>query len=179
MEKTRLFSLIIFLSFFIGLLTFSSVKDSNIDGFKSFKIFENQKTHKHALFYLIYNGSARKFDSKAFQLNSRKVHLENNKSHIVHAHKKGVTWNKFLKTIHINKNSTSRDLCIETIRFQSCNVTISLNGETISDLNVEINQGDNLVIVINSENKKQIKERYSDYLLPNPYIPTKNSGKSI
>lgn len=105
--------------------------------------------HAHALFFVEVNGSELNLSTREYQLQSPYVHLENGRSHTVHKHAENVTWRYFLNTIDISLEQSGSETCLKTIDTETCgNLTVSLNGNTDTVLEKEIQQGDNLAIVL-------------------------------
>ncbi|MFQ3275141.1 MAG: hypothetical protein ACI9SF_000283 [Candidatus Nanohaloarchaea archaeon] len=168
METYEIAATVILLSAGIGLLTsigFSQPVDDQTD---------TQETHEHALFHVVINGSERDFTDQKFQLNSQAVHLENNKSDIVHKHRTGVQWSQFLDTINTTywRSNSTGNLCVSIYSETDCGSgAVYLNGEKTEDLNQEIFQGDSLLIVLNTENQTAVVNEYTRQQLPPEYKP--------
>jgi hypothetical protein len=135
--------------------------------------------HEHALFYVVINNTELSFLENRYQLATGYVHLENNNSHIVHKHAKGVTWNAFLQTVDTDINTTENGYC-GSIKNQSyCGEgAVSLNGQLNGSLDKEISQGDKLVIVL-QENWKKVLEEYNSKQLPRAYKPEGRRGRRL
>jgi hypothetical protein len=134
--------------------------------------------HEHALFYVVSNDTEFSFLEPRYQLAESYVHLEANRSHIVHKHAKGVTWNDFLDTLNASVNRTEEGVCADIKNTSYCGEgAVSLNGQNIS-LDKEIMQGDKLVIVL-QENPEQILENYDSKQLPRPYKPEETRGRRL
>ncbi len=136
--------------------------------------------HKHALFHVVVNGSELSFTNKKFQLNSEYAHLENNESSIVHTHAKGVTWKNFLNTINTSiRKSNASEICLDIYEKTWCGTGKAvLNGEE-TNLSAEIGQGDNFLVILNTENSAQITEEYMREQLPRQYKPEEKTGRRI
>jgi hypothetical protein len=118
--------------------------------------------HEHALFYLNVNGSEQNFTQREYQLQSRYVHLENFKPHIVHKHSENVTWGMFLDTIDVNVSEG----CVKFKGREECgDLSVVLNGKE-ANLSQKIIQGDNLAILLDSGN---LSEMYMRKELPEDY----------
>lgn len=138
---------------------------------------EYGSTHEHALFYVVVNGTELSFREAKYQLNSRYVHIENNRSHIIHKHAKGVTWNYFLDTINVSVNQTGENLCVSLPDKKYCGEgRIAL--EDGSNLTAEIQQGDNLVIVLQGDVNATVEE-YIDRQLPPMFKPQSSRGYGV
>ena len=120
--------------------------------------------HEHAQFFLNVNGSEEEFADRKYQLQSRYVHLENFKPHIVHKHSENVTWIYFLETINVEAG----EKCVKFKGNEQCgNVSITLNGEEVDSLDQEIQQGDKLAII--TPPNTTIAEKYREKELPDDY----------
>lgn len=132
---------------------------------------QEQEVHQHAMFFINANGTELDLRAERFQLQNRAVHLENNRSHIVHKHEEGVTWGQFMDTVNIQVNRTGDKECLEMPRNRFCgNMTLMLNGEDYRPQK-EIEQGDNFAIVIGN-NTLETAEAYMELELPREF--TKN-----
>lgn len=137
-------------------------------------------THDHALFHVVVNGSEKDFTAGKFQFNSRYVHLENNKSDILHKHATGVTWKIFLDTLNISTSTGGNQTCIEIYGNRSCGTgSVVLNGEFNASLDQEISQGDNLLIILDTEDWRNVSKRYMEKRLPEDYRPQSRDGRSL
>lgn len=135
--------------------------------------------HDHALFHVVVNGSERDFTDKKFQLNSRYVHLENNKSDIVHKHATGVTWGMFFQTINLSTSTENKSLCLDIQGNRSCGSgSVVLNGDFNPSLDQEISQGDNFLVILDTEEQRELSEEYMRKQLPEYYRP-QSRGRSI
>lgn len=133
---------------------------------------QQQEVHGHAMFFIYANGTELSLKAERFQLQSKEVHLENNRSHIVHKHKEGVTWKHFLNTVNIEINKTEANECLEMPKNRFCgNMTVMLNGKEYRP-GKEIQQGDNLAIVF-GENATQKAKAYMELDLPDAYKPVR------
>jgi hypothetical protein len=136
--------------------------------------------HEHASFYVVVNGSEKDFTDEKFQFNSRYVHLENNKSNIVHKHAEGLTWEMFFQTINLSASTEDEELCLEIYGNSSCgNGSVVLNGELNASMDQEISQGDSLLIILDTKNWRDISEEYMRKQLPEDYQPQDRRGRSI
>ena len=134
--------------------------------------------HEHALFYVVVNDTELSFKEPRYQLAASYVHLENNRSDIVHKHAQGVTWSKFLETINASVNQTEEGVCAEIKNTSYCGEgAVSLNGDSMN-LGEEIQQGDKLVIVL-QEDYEQVLENYNSKQLPRAYKPEETRGRRI
>lgn len=132
------------------------------------KNFQKREVHEHALFFIEINGTPKDLTAERFQLQDKDVHLENNRSHIVHKHAPGVTWGDFLETENISIQKVENQTCLQMPENRYCgNTTILLNGKHFSE-NREINQGDNLAIVMGNHTERKA-EAYMDLTLPEAY----------
>ncbi len=127
--------------------------------------------HEHALFYVVVNGTELDFSGEKFQLNSRYVHLENGRSHIVHKHAEGVTWKMFLETINTSIRETNESrYCINIYNQSHCGSgEIYVGG---GDLNSTIDQDEKLILVL-GENASEVISEYRGRKLPRDYRPRK------
>lgn len=129
---------------------------------------EQEQTHEHAMFFMEVNKTPLNLRADRFQLQARDVHLEANRSRIVHKHAEGVTWGRFLETVNISVNNTGDQTCIQMPRQEFCgNTTVLLNGEEF-DRAKEIDQGDKLAVVQGS-NPKERAEAYMELGMPTQY----------
>lgn len=141
-----------------------------------------EEVHEHALFHVIVNGSEVDFRKDRFQLNARDVHLENNKSDIVHKHQSEVTWNRFLNTINTTywRSNATGNLCLKVYNSERCgDGEIYLNGEKNQSLGQEMFQDDHLIIVLDTENPEQVVEEYMTQQLPPAYRPQSTRGQQV
>ncbi|MFB6203422.1 MAG: hypothetical protein ABEK01_02930 [Candidatus Nanohaloarchaea archaeon] len=136
--------------------------------------------HRHALFYVVYNGSELNFTSERFQLNSGAVHLENGRNHIVHAHRRDVSWRRFLKTLNIGLQRNGSELCMQVYQREFCGKgRVVLNGKVSPDLDQNIEQGDNFLIIIQDREMKAKIRDYMERQLPRQYIPESMRGMRV
>lgn len=136
--------------------------------------------HGHAYFHVMVNGSERNFTQERFQLNSRYVHLENNRSDIVHKHATGVTWKMFFQTINLSTSRENGELCLNIYEETRCGKgSVILNGEFNASLNQEISQDDNLLIILDTEEWRNVADEYMNKELPEEYRPRSWRGRSI
>lgn len=126
---------------------------------------EYGSAHGHALFYVVVNGTELDFSGEKYQLNSRYVHLEGDRSGIVHKHAQGVTWDRFLETINVSINSTAEKVCLSRPGEQYCGEG-HVAVEDGKNLSMEIQQGDNLVVVIGGEVDQTVEEYLQERLPP-------------
>jgi hypothetical protein len=125
---------------------------------------EYGSAHAHALFYVVVNGTELDFSGDKYQLNSRYVHLEGNRSDVVHKHAEGVTWNRFLETVNVSVNSTGEQVCLSRSGEKYCDKgRVAIEGG--KNLSAEIQQGDNIVVVIGGEVERTVEE-YLERELP-------------
>lgn len=137
--------------------------------------------HEHALFHIVVNGTERDFTADRFQLQSDYVHLENNKSDIVHKHAEGVKWKDFFQTINTTVERKQKgELCVSIYGEKKCGTgKVVLNGESGANLTAEIHQNDNFLIVLNTDNLSQLVEDYMNQGLSELYKPSERRGKRI
>lgn len=137
-----------------------------------------QPDHEHALFHVIVDGEEMSFLGQEYQLNRRDVHLEGNRSDIVHKHYSGVTWKTFMDSINVSASVNGSEVCLEAKNVSRCDTgNFSLNGEP-ADLTKEIEQGDNLVIVL-GENSSVLAREYLDKEVPEIYQDPGRRGRQI
>lgn len=142
----------------------------------------SERVHAHAMIHVIVNGSELDFTADRFQLNARDVHLENNKSHIVHKHRSGVTWQRFFNTINTTywRSNATGNLCLDIYNSERCgDGAVYLNGEKVENLTQEITQNDHVVIVLDTDNREQVLEEYFKKQLPQAYKPQESRGKRV
>lgn len=164
-------AVVIFVSAVVGaVLAFSSSEVENPD-----------EVHQHAKFAVVTNGSNADMTSQKFQLNAEDVHLEGNRSHIVHKHAEGVTWARFLQTIPVEVgNSTASRLCVEVSRQETCgDGAVVLNGETSPNLSTGISQGDTLLVIVSTDGWGQISKDFRESELPEAYRPFWLNGREV
>lgn len=135
-------------------------------------IVDNQlnedRVHQHALLFINVNGTELDLTADRFQLQDKDVHLENNRSNIVHKHAEDITWGDFLDTVNITVEQKEDQSCISMPKDNYCgNMTVMLNGEEF-DSEKEIQQGDKLAIILGN-NTQQKANRYMEFSLPKPY----------
>lgn len=137
-------------------------------------------THEHALFFVVMNGTELSFLEQEYQVAARHVHLENNRSRIVHKHREGVTWQEFLDTLNASvekKNNTT--YCGEFKNQSYCGeAAVKLNGENVSNLEKEIQQDDKLVIILQPDHEEWLK-KYENAQLPPAYSPREITGRQL
>ncbi len=145
------------------------------------RTLELGSAHEHALFWIVENGTEKDLTSQKFQLNSRYVHLENNKSQIVHKHAEGVTWRDYLNTINTTVNNTGEnEVCFSVFGNRSCGEGGAyLNGKRLESFDQEIRQGDNFLIILGTEEWRQRAARYMQEQLPPNYKPEQSRGKRV
>ena len=183
---------ILLIAIFVG-LSGSFVFSQGLDSFYDFDLPVSEQSsdnstevgqpgsaHGHAYFHVVINGSERDFTQQRFQLNSRYVHLENNKSDIVHKHATGVTWRMFFQTIDLSTSRNNREFCLNIYEQSRCgNGTVVLNGEINASIDTEISQDDNLLIILDTDNWRDIADEYMNNELPEQYRPRNTRGRSI
>lgn len=142
---------------------------------------ESSQVHSHAKFAVILDGQVVDMSSRQFQLNSRKVHLESGKSHIVHKHSAGVTWSEFLGTLPVKvRHPDASDICVAVRRREVCGKgAVILNGEKAGNLSQVIEQGDTLVIAAGMENYMSQARKFYETPLPAAYRPFWLDGRMI
>ena len=139
---------------------------------------QRQVEHEHALFYVIVDGEELSFLGREYQLNRRDVHLEGNRSDIVHKHYSGVTWRTFMDSINVSASVNGTEVCLDAKNISRCDEgNFSLNGEP-ADLSKEIQQGDNLVITL-GENAEALANDYSSKEVPDPWQDPGRRGRQI
>lgn len=139
---------------------------------------QRQAEHEHALFYVVVDGEEMSFLGEEFQLNRRGVHLEGNRSDIVHKHYSGVTWQTFMDSINVSASFNDSEVCLDAKNVSRCDSgNFSLNGEP-ADLTKEIQQGDKLVIVLGEEHEA-IVEEYLEKEVPRVYQDPGTYGRRI
>lgn len=132
------------------------------------KGLEQEETHEHAMFFMEVNKTPLNLRADRFQLQSRDVHLEANRSRIVHKHAEGVSWARFLETVNISINDTENQTCIQMPENEYCgNTTVLLNGEDFNRDKI-IQQGDKLAVV-QGTNPKERAEAYMELGMPTEY----------
>lgn len=177
MEKDIALSLIVLFMLTFGLGYFYGDKVINrLD--KDTESQEKVPDHDHALFYVIVDGEEMTFLEPEYQLARNEVHLENNRSDIVHKHFKGVKWSTFLDSINVTYNQTGDELCIDAKNVSRCDKgTVLLNNES-ANLSKEINQGDNFVIALGRNHTAKARE-YSAKEVPGPWRDPGRYGRKI
>lgn len=177
-------SAIIFLSVFAGLVLSPLVDHHSLadEGFQLVSDgegFEYGTAHEHAMFYIVVNGSEKDLTSERFQLQEDYVHLEGNRSNIVHKHAEGVEWKDFLETINTSIDS-GEEFCIELYAENHCgDGKAVLNGVEDPDLSREITQGDSFLVIVETENMSDKVDEYMKRQLPRVYKPSGSRGKRV
>ncbi|MFB6147669.1 MAG: hypothetical protein ABEJ66_02185 [Candidatus Nanohaloarchaea archaeon] len=131
---------------------------------------------RHALFYVVVNGTELNFTAAKYQGESRYVYLESNRSHIVHVRAEEVTWNYFLDTINasVTEYETSGKVCFERYDERYCGPgEVKVKGGTLDG---SIEQGQELVIVIGGN---ATVEEYLGRELPPAYRPRRLPSRSV
>jgi hypothetical protein len=179
METYELASSVILVSVSIGLIASAGIAngetESSSDGHQG-------EVHEHALFHVVINGSEVDFTERKYQLNAGDVHLENNKSDIVHKHESGVTWSRFLNTINTTywRSNSTGNLCLSMYDTETCgDGAVYLNGEEVEDLDAEFRQDDHLLIVLDTENRTAVMQEYMKQQLPQEYKPQSQRGRRV
>jgi hypothetical protein len=166
MNRKRYTAIVLLSAVFLGLVSGVMVNTDIVQN----KLTQD-KVHKHALFFVNANGTDLDLTADRFQLQSKDVHLENNRSNIVHKHAKDVTWGDFLDTVNMTIERQQNQSCLKMPQNQYCgNMTVMLNGEEF-DRDKEIEQGDKLAIVTGN-NTQQKAENYMEFTLPRAYQKT-------
>jgi len=177
MEKDLLAGIIIlfFLTFNLGLF----YGDDVVERFQDRSSPEQSgPEHEHALFYVIVDGEKMSFLEQRYQLAREDVHLENNRSDIVHKHRRGVKWSTFLNSINVTYNQTNETLCLDAKNISRCdNGTVLLNNKS-ADPSKEIEQGDNFVIAL-GENYTEEARKSSRKEVPRPWQDPATYGRKI
>lgn len=176
METYEIASMVMLISVGLGIFLSIGLNDTNNHNSGT------EQVHEHALFHVVINGSEVDFADQKFQLQAGRVHLENNKSDIVHKHQAGVKWSGFLKTINTTywRSNSTGNLCVDIYNEVTCgDGAVYLNGEKINDTDVEISQGDHLVIVLDTENRTKLMQEYMKQQLPQDYKPQSVRGKRV
>lgn len=191
MKTTLLTVSVVAVSATIGLLAATGIPMEEINSLQTGQVENNQSdqsntlelgsTHEHALFWIVENSSEKDLTSNRFQFNSRYVHLENNKSRIVHKHAEGVTWKNFLDTINTTVNNTGDErVCLTVYGNESCSKGAAyLNGEKAESFDQEIEQGDNFLIILGTEKWKEEAAEYMLKELPQDYKLERSRGNRV
>jgi len=162
MNRRRYTATVIITSIILGLTAGITLNTDIVE-----KGLQEGETHEHALFYMEVNKTPLNLRADRFQLQDRDVHLENNRSRIVHKHAEGISWGDFLDTVNISIERENQT-CIEMPENSYCgNTTVLLNGEKF-DREKEIHQGDRLAIV-QGTNSKERAEAYMELTMPEEY----------
>ena len=163
MNRRRYTATVIITSIILGLAAGITLNTDTVE-----KGLQEGETHEHALFYVEVNKTSLNLRADRFQLQDRDVHLENNRSRIVHKHAEGITWGNFLDTVNISVKEKENQTCIEMPENSYCgNTTVLLNGEKF-DREKQINQGDRLAIV-QGTNSKERAEAYMELTMPQEF----------
>lgn len=176
METYEIAASVILISAGIGMIASVGVPLENDDTEQS------PEVHEHALFHVVINGSEVDFTDPRFQLNAQDVHLENNKSDIVHKHESGVTWSRFLESVNTTywRSNSTGNLCLSMPQREVCgDGAVYLNGEQVEDLETEFQQDDHLLIVLDTENRTGVLEEYMKQQLPADYKPESQRGRRV
>lgn len=177
MEKDVLLGILalFFLTFSLGFLYGEDlIEDYREDNQKD----QNIPEHEHALFYVVVDSEEISFLEPRYQLARKDVHLENNRSDIVHKHERGVKWETFLNSINVSYNQTDETVCLDAKNISRCDEgTVLLNNET-ADLSKEISQGDNFVIAM-GENYTAKAREYTMKEVPVPWQDPGSFGRKI
>jgi hypothetical protein len=166
MNRQRYTAAVIATSLIMGLAAGITLNSGIIE-----KKLEKDEVHGHALFFIEVNGTEIDLTEERFQIQDREVHLENNRSHIVHKHASGITWGQFLETVNISVNQRGDHTCLKMPENRYCgNSTVLLNGEDFRP-GKEIQQGDKLAVIIGNRTQQKA-EAYMDLSLPEAYQKT-------
>lgn len=158
----------------------SALYDYNLGGQEENGIGALGSAHEHAMFHVVINDSEKNFTDRKFQLNSRYVHLENNKSNIVHKHAKGITWEMFFQTINMSTSVEEGKQCLKIYSERNCgNGSVVLNGDFNASLDQEISQGDNLMVILDTKEWRDTVEEYMREHLPEKYRIYERKGRSV
>jgi hypothetical protein len=135
--------------------------------------------HEHALFYVAVDGEVLTFTEDRYQLAARHVHLENNKSDIVHKHAEGVRWSDFFETIDLKVNRSGEEVCLEVKNVSRCDTgEIFLDGEPENPVDSEIAQDQRFIISI-GENASQKLQELKKRQVPEAYQPQATRGRQV
>lgn len=141
--------------------------------------FKLGSAHEHALFYVVVDGEVLKFTEERYQLATRHVHLENNRSHIVHKHAENVTWGDFFETVGMTVEKDGDGYCLQVKEVDRCGSgELFLTGNYSSLLEEEIEQGDRFFLVM-GENSTRELEALKQKELPRIYTPEARQGRRI
>lgn len=163
MNRQRYTSVVIAASIIMGLAAGIIVNTDILD-----KGLEQEETHEHAMLFMEVNKTPLNLRAERFQLQARDVHLEANRSRIVHKHAEKVTWARFLETVNVSINDTEDQTCIRMPENEYCgNTTVILNGGEFQKEKL-IQQGDKLAVV-QGINPKERAEAYMELGMPKEY----------
>ena len=138
-----------------------------------------ESAHAHALFFVSVNGTNLDFSNSSYQLQSREVHLEAGNPRVVHRHEHGVTWQDFLDTVNVSVQRSSNSTCVGLQDRKVCGEgEVTIDGNEVSDLDVEVEQDQNLVIAL-GPNATERTEELSSRVLPDDYRPQHSRGDRI
>lgn len=110
--------------------------DHNVD------MCSNTETHDHAFFLIVVNGVAKNFSSDTYMERIPGAHLHDNVGYVVHKHRFGATWGKFLMSLDFN--------------LQISNAKFFINNQSVSNISdVEIKDDDRVLLAFNSTDQIQ------------------------
>lgn len=140
-----------------------------------FALAKDTSVHYHANFALYINGKQDEFKSFTFYeevaaCNSHdadnpkvRVHMHDNKAHLVHVHAGGVTWGQFFENLGytLGDNLISTDNGVYITGDDGNKLTFTLNGEEVDALaNKVIHSEDVLLINYGKDDDGTLKQRY-------------------
>lgn len=144
-----------------------------------FILFEPDTIHYHANFALYVNGEKEEFDSFTFYEEAQacvdgeaspeaRVHLHDNKSHVVHVHAPGAAWSHLFSNwgFGLGDDFVKTDDGVYQDGNNNSELTFVLNGKEVSGIaNTTINDEDVLLINYGDENEQTLDKRYAS--IPN------------
>jgi len=147
---------------------------------KSSDGFRAGSADEHAFFWIVENGSERNLDTERFRSGSDYVYL-GNRSSIVNKKAEGVTWQDFLETINTTVNTTGEEsICLTVFGNRSCGEgAVYLDGERVESFDREIEQGDNFLIILRTQNWREKAQGYMVRQLPRNYKPERSRGRRV
>lgn len=142
----------------------------------------SQQYDRHAKFAVIQNGSVVDTSSQQFRMNTDDVKLEEDRSLIVETKSENVTWQRFIETIPVELSSPeASELCVTVLDSEKCGEgAVLLNGKEVQgpEFSTKISQGDTFLIVVDTENWRNVSQRFEEYSLPERYKPFWLRGRS-
>lgn len=153
--------------FFIGALWLVALR---------FATFKDDRIHYHANFALYINGQRDNFDSSTFFEETQscsadeigpktRVHMHDQKSHVVHVHNAGATWGHFFANLGygLSNKSIQTDKGVFVDDQNGNQLTFLIDGQKVEGLANETIRSEDIVLInYGQDNQETLQTRYDE-----------------